>query len=99
MAFKARSKHNVLGVVICAQVLRPSRQGHAFKTGGLLEVKVSLVQRKKLYAGLNRTTPYLPSECLRRGFVDSRTGKRKEVRRQFRTQENRLQQARGKLVR
>ena len=66
MSFKTRSKQRVLGVVICAQVLRPSRHG------GLLEVKVSLVQRKMLYAGLNRTTPYLPIECLGRGFQDRR---------------------------
>ena len=77
MAFKARSKQRVLGVVICAQVLRPSRQG------SLLEVKVSLVQRKKLYAGLNRTTPYLPSKCLGRGFQDR---KQEKGSRQLQTQ-------------
>ena len=97
MAFKARSKQKVLGVVICAQVLRPSRQGHAFKTGGLLRVKVSLVQRKKLYAGLNRTTPYLPSKCLGRGFQDKKQKKKVDSFRQ--RQENRLWQALERLVR
>ena len=70
MAFKARSKQRVLGVVICAQVLKPS--GKVTPLRQVVGVKVSLVQRKKLYAGLNRTTPYLLSECLGRGFQDRR---------------------------